>query len=81
MARLSHRLRTPIFGLVMAVFYSGIMSGLFIGMARGFTAETVPIWLRGWGIAFLVAVPIGVVLRPVAERIAAGLTRDASAPR
>ena len=50
-------------------------------MARGFSAETVPIWLRGWGLAFLVAVPIGVVLRPVAERVAAGLTRDAGAPR
>ena len=81
MARLPHRLQTPIFSLVMAAFYSGIMSGLSIGMARGFSAETVPIWLRGWGLAFLVAVPIGVVLRPVAERVAAGLTRDAGAPR
>ncbi|MBU2359424.1 MAG: DUF2798 domain-containing protein [Alphaproteobacteria bacterium] len=78
MTKFPHRLRMPIFGILMALAYSGIMSGLFIGLVRGFSIETIPIWLKGWGTAFLIAVPIGIVLRPVAERIATSITREAS---
>jgi predicted MFS family arabinose efflux permease len=63
-------LRRIVFGLTMALFYSAIMSAVFSILANGFQMSTLPLWLRNWAVALLVAMPIGIVLRLLAERIA-----------
>lgn len=73
MRRLPASARPIIFGLSMAFLYAGLMSGLFAGRALG-SAWSVDAWLKAWALAFAIAAPAGLVLRPIAEAIAAVMT-------
>lgn len=64
------RRRAVIFGLLMAFLYSGVMSGTFALIANGAGWATLALWGRNWAVAFAVAVPAGLLLRPLAERLA-----------
>lgn len=68
--------RQAVFGLLMALSYSCIMSGAFALLAHGLRHEALMAWLLGWGFAFLIAVPIGIVLRPLAEKLAGLIVPD-----
>jgi Protein of unknown function (DUF2798) len=70
------KLRRVVFGLTMALFYSAIMSAVFSVLANGFDLSTLPLWLRNWAVAFSIAVPTGIVLRPIAEQIALRLVPE-----
>jgi uncharacterized membrane protein YjjP (DUF1212 family) len=62
--------RQAVFGLLMALFYSAVMSGAFALMAHGLHREALTAWVRGWGVGFMIAVPIGFLLRPFAGKLA-----------
>ena len=74
MARLPARLHDAVFGLAMAFLYSGLMSGVFTAQARGPGITMFGPWARAWALAFLIAAPAGLVLRPIARAVADRLT-------
>jgi Protein of unknown function (DUF2798) len=76
MRRLPSSAHGAVFGVAMAVFYSGLMSGVFTGMSMGWTLETLVAWLRAWALGLAIAAPAGLVLRPLAQMIADALTRS-----
>ncbi|WP_116969277.1 DUF2798 domain-containing protein [Blastomonas sp. UPD001] len=70
MPRLPSAAHGAVFGVTMAFLYSGLMSGVFMARAYGLTPEAFAPWLRTWALAFVIAAPAGVVLRPVANAVA-----------
>jgi len=68
MRRLPASVRPIIFGLTMAFLYAGLMSGFFTWRAFGHE-WTVGVWLKAWTLAFVIAAPAGLALRPIAEAI------------
>jgi len=73
MRRLPSGTHGAVFGLTMALLYSGLMSGVFTGMARGWTFDTLTAWPHVWALAFLIAAQAGLVLRPLAQAVADAL--------
>ncbi len=73
--------RKAVFGMLMALSYSCIMSAAFALLAHGLNHEALMAWLRGWGVAFLIAVPIGIVLRPLVEKLTGHIVPDQRSPR
>ncbi len=76
--RLPSAAHGAVFGLTMAVFYSGLMSAVFTLIARGWSIDALIPWLRAWALGVAIAAPAGVVLRPLALAIADALTRPAT---
>ena len=60
-------------GYVFAFFMSFIMSGvmsLFISLINvGFIAGIFCLWMKAWGMAFIVAFPCVVVVNPLVRRL------------
>lgn len=77
MRRLPHAFRTPLFGLLMAVSISGTLSAIFTFYALGLSADIIPIWLQNWAVAFCIAVPVALIVRPLALAVATMITQDA----
>jgi hypothetical protein len=67
--------RPVIFGLSMAFLYAGLMSGIFTWKAL-VSDWSIPVWLRAWALAFAIAAPAGLVLRPIAEALSQILTES-----
>jgi len=74
MARVPARAHHAVFGLTMAFLYAGLMSGVFTALAQGPGLAMLGPWARAWGVAFLIAAPAGLVLRPIAKVVANRLT-------
>ncbi len=79
MTRLPNRMRTPIFGVLMAFSISCMLSGIFTFYALGLKLETVPVWLGNLATAFCIAVPVAVMVRPIAQWVANSVTKPPSA--
>ncbi len=45
------------FALLMGAFTTGIVSFTLIALNLGFSPQFLTIWLRSWGIGYLVAIP------------------------
>jgi hypothetical protein len=58
----------------MAFLYAGLMSGVFTALTRGPGIAMLAPWAQAWGLAFLIAAPAGLILRPIAEGFADRLT-------
>lgn len=52
------------FALAMGVVTTGIISFALIALNLGFTASFVSIWLRSWGMAYILVIPAILLIGP-----------------
>jgi hypothetical protein len=57
------------FALLMGVVTTCIISFTLVSVNVGFTDQFTTIWLRSWGIAYLVVIPAILVIGPLVQRI------------
>jgi hypothetical protein len=65
------------FALLMGIVTTGIISFTLISVNIGYGAQFFRIWLRSWGLAYIVVIPCILLLGPVVEKIAAKLVGPA----
>lgn len=52
------------FAFIMAVFTTGIVTFAAISVNLGFTSIFMKVWLKSWGISYIVAVPAILIIAP-----------------
>jgi hypothetical protein len=57
------------FAMLMGVVTTGIISFTLISINIGFISSFLKIWLRSWGIAYLVAIPAILIIAPRIQRM------------
>jgi hypothetical protein len=67
--KLSAKYRPILFVSVMAALMSIVMSFTLTAINIGFPSNFLVIWLRACLVAFIVAVPVAVAARPIANRV------------
>lgn len=68
---LSKRYYRFVFGFIMALVMSFIVSGALVFINLGLVDNFIKIWAISWGKAFVLAYPCVVVLAPIAGKITA----------
>jgi len=59
-----HLKRKIAFGLIMALFTTGIISFTVISVNLGFIEMFIEVWLKSWLIAYIIAVPSILIIGP-----------------
>jgi hypothetical protein len=57
------------FALLMGIVTTGIISFTLIAVNIGFSEKFLRIWLRSWGMAYVVVIPAILLLGPQIQRI------------
>ncbi len=70
----------PVFGLIMARFMSFLMSGAITAINVGLPPDFLARWMRSWGAAFMIALPVVLVVAPIARRLALRFVDSPFAP-
>ncbi|PWS33603.1 DUF2798 domain-containing protein [Pedobacter paludis] len=55
------------FAFIMAIFTTGIVTFAAISVNLGFTTGFIRIWLKSWGISYVVAIPAILFIAPKVE--------------
>jgi hypothetical protein len=58
------------FAMIMGVVTTGIISFTLISVNIGFVDRFLKIWLKSWGIAYLVAIPAILIIAPRIQNLA-----------
>jgi hypothetical protein len=58
-----------IFALLMGIVTTGIISFTLISVNIGYTERFLKIWLRSWGIAYLVVIPAILIIGPRIQKL------------
>lgn len=58
-----------VFALMMGVVTTGIISFTVISVNIGFKPKFFKIWLKSWGLAYLVALPTILVIAPLIQKL------------
>jgi hypothetical protein len=64
-----------VFALLMGIITTGIVSFTLIGVNRGFAPGFTPVWLKSWAIAYVVVIPIILIVSPGVQRLAERLCK------
>lgn len=67
------------FALIMGIVTTGIISFTLISVNIGFTEKFFSIWLRSWGIAYLVVIPAILIIGPQIQRLVDYLLKEKNA--
>ncbi|MBD0258739.1 MAG: DUF2798 domain-containing protein [Cytophagales bacterium] len=62
--------------LIMGVITTGTVSFTLIGVNRGYAAGFAWVWLRSWAIAYVIVIPIILILSPVVQRFVGNLCKE-----
>jgi hypothetical protein len=65
-----------VFALLMGSITTGIVSLTLIGVNRGFGPGFAGAWLKSWAIAYVVVIPVILILSPLVQRVASKLCKD-----
>ena len=57
------------FALIMGIITTGIISFTLISINIGFKENFLMIWLRSWGIAYLVVIPAILIIGPQIQKL------------
>ena len=68
--------RKVAFALIMGIITTGIISFTLISLNIGFVANFLVIWLKSWAMAYLVVVPIILMVSPVVDKLVSKMFRD-----
>jgi hypothetical protein len=69
------------FALIMGIFTTCIISFMLVCVNVGFTEKFFRIWLRSWGLAYLVAIPAILLLGPRVQQVVDHLFREKAAQK
>lgn len=57
------------FAMIMGIITTGIISCTLISVNIGFTERFWSIWLKSWGMAYLVAIPAILLIGPQVQKL------------
>jgi hypothetical protein len=64
------------FALIMGVVTTGIISFTLISVNIGFTENFWRIWLRSWGMAYMVVIPAILIIGPQVQKLVDYLLKE-----
>jgi hypothetical protein len=64
------------FAMIMGVITTGIISFVLISVNIGFGDKFLKIWLRSWGMAYLVVIPAMLIIGPQVQRCVNSLFKE-----
>lgn len=64
------------FALIMGIFTTGIISFTVLSFNVGYIPGFLQLWLRSWGIAYAVVVPVILIIAPQVQRLVNHLFGD-----
>ncbi len=64
------------FALIMGFITTGIISFTLVGLNAGFTEKFLAIWFRSWMIAYMVVVPVILLVGPRVQALVAYLFKE-----
>ncbi|WP_082458882.1 DUF2798 domain-containing protein [Pedobacter sp. Leaf216] len=64
------------FAFIMAVFTTGIVTFAAISVNLGFTSAFMRVWLKSWGISYIVAIPAILIISPRVQSLVDYLFRN-----
>lgn len=56
------------FALIMGSITTGIISFTLITLNIGFSEKFLKIWLKSWSIAYLIVIPVILILAPIIQK-------------
>jgi hypothetical protein len=65
-----------IFALIMGVVTTGLISFTLISVNIGYNEKFLMIWLRSWGMAYLVVVPAILIIGPNIQKLVDKLLKE-----
>ena len=57
------------FALIMGSITTAIISSTLIYISVGFSEKFLRIWLKSWGIAYLVVIPTILIIGPIIQKL------------
>ncbi|MCE3227376.1 MAG: hypothetical protein K0S32_1927 [Bacteroidetes bacterium] len=57
------------FALIMGIISTGLISFMLISVNIGFTERFLNIWLKSWGMGYIVVIPAILILGPVVQKL------------
>ena len=64
------------FALLMGIITTGIISFTLISVNIGFAGKFFSIWLRSWGMAYLVVIPAILIIGPIIQKLVDKLVNE-----
>lgn len=64
------------FALLMGIVTTGIISFTLISVNIGFTSRFPAIWLRSWGMAYIVVIPAILIIGPRLQQLVDKLLKE-----
>jgi hypothetical protein len=58
-----------VFALMMGIVTTGIISFTLISVNIGYTGKFLRIWLRSWGMAYIVVIPAILIIGPLIQKL------------
>ncbi|MBA4320575.1 MAG: hypothetical protein C0412_19445 [Flavobacterium sp.] len=58
-----------VFALLMGMFTTGIISFALIALNIGFTDFFLKIWFKSWGLAYLMVIPVILIIGPIIQKL------------
>ncbi|WP_229238642.1 DUF2798 domain-containing protein [Dyadobacter sp. Leaf189] len=65
------------FAMLMGIITTGVISFTLISVNIGFVANFLVIWLKSWSLAYLLVVPVILVVGPWVQKLVAVMFKDA----
>jgi hypothetical protein len=67
------------FALLMGIVTTGLISFTVVAVNLGFVENFLSIWLKSWALAYLIAVPVILIIAPPIERLVGFLFKEKTA--
>ena len=67
------------FAMLMGIITTGIISFTLISINIGFVANFAAIWLKSWSMAYLIVIPVILLVGPMVQKLVDMLFTDATA--
>jgi len=64
------------FALIMGIVTTGIISFTLISVNIGYSERFLKIWLRSWGMAYLVVIPAILIIGPQIQKLVDKLLKE-----
>jgi hypothetical protein len=74
MPKLPARFQVPLTTFLVSVMMSCIVSGISTVRAIGLSPDFPHLWMKAWGISWLIAFPCLMVILPLARRVSGAIT-------
>lgn len=57
------------FAMIMGIITTGIISFTLVSVNIGYSDKFLKIWLRSWGLAYLVVIPVILLVSPPVQKL------------